>query len=177
MDGVEQINFLEPSIVVTPSIPAGELTFGMRGDSVKELQQLLAKVPSIYPEGIISGYFGSLTQAAVKRLQARYDLPQTGIADTQTRQLLSAPSAREAPLPLSTAETSALRPGAQGDEVKALQEFLKAQGVYPEGLISGFYGTFTYKAVLRFQKKYGIHPYDGFVAGKTREKIEQLRRE
>ena len=85
--GIEQINFLEPSIALPPSITADELKFGMQGSDVRTFQTLLAKDPSIYPEGIISGYFGPLTRAAVKRLQARHGLPQTGRADAQTWQL------------------------------------------------------------------------------------------
>lgn len=42
---------------------------GMRGDAVTELQIFLAKDKGIYPEGLITGYFGSLTESAVKRFQ------------------------------------------------------------------------------------------------------------
>ncbi|MDD5433724.1 MAG: fibronectin type III domain-containing protein [Candidatus Pacebacteria bacterium] len=48
-----------------------ELKEGMRGDDVKLLQQILATDPSIYPEGIVSGYFGKLTAQAMKRFKAK----------------------------------------------------------------------------------------------------------
>lgn len=43
-----------------------------------ELQQFLSTNYLIYPEGIVSGYFGPLTQAAVTQFQVAYDLPQVG---------------------------------------------------------------------------------------------------
>ncbi len=44
----------------------------MRGKEVANLQTLLAKDKSIYPEGIITGYFGQLTKQAVIRFQEKY---------------------------------------------------------------------------------------------------------
>ena len=41
------------------------------GGDVTRLQRFLAGDPSIYPEGRITGYYGSLTVAAVKRFQER----------------------------------------------------------------------------------------------------------
>jgi peptidoglycan hydrolase-like protein with peptidoglycan-binding domain len=46
--------------------------------------------------------------------------------------------------------------GMSGDDVRDLQEFLHAEGVYPEGVFSGFYGSLTEEAVKRFQEKHGI---------------------
>lgn len=50
------------------------LTIGDRGDDVMKLQALLASDPSVYPEGLSTGYFGALTQAALQRFRAQYDL-------------------------------------------------------------------------------------------------------
>src|SRR3989338_8667655 len=51
-----------------------DLFFGMRGDSeVSCLQELLkTKEPGLYPEGVVSGNFFTLTQAAVIRFQEKY---------------------------------------------------------------------------------------------------------
>ncbi len=73
--------------------------------------------------------------------------------------------------------------GARGVEVECLQEFLKNQGVYPEGLITGNFLTLTKQAVIRFQEKYAqeiLHPLGlqrgtGYVGIKTREKINELQ--
>ena len=55
-----------------------ELQAGARGDQVRILQEFLAKDKSIYPEGKITGYFGAMTKAAVKRFQAKYGINQVG---------------------------------------------------------------------------------------------------
>lgn len=50
--------------------------FGMSGEEVKAIQTILAKDPTIYPEGRITGYFGPATLAAVKRFQIKYGIAQ-----------------------------------------------------------------------------------------------------
>lgn len=61
---------------------SGQLTSqlgpGSRGADVTALQTFLATNPSIYPEGIVSGYYGSLTAAAVTNFQIEYGLPAVG---------------------------------------------------------------------------------------------------
>jgi hypothetical protein len=57
---------------------------GERGEEVSNLQKILKEFPEIYPEGHVTGYFGPLTQKAVKRLQAKCNLPETGIVDEAT---------------------------------------------------------------------------------------------
>ena len=42
---------------------------GVSGDDVLELQEFLKQFSDVYPEGLVTGYFGPLTEAAVKRLQ------------------------------------------------------------------------------------------------------------
>jgi len=54
------------------------LKLGSSGDDVRRLQQFLARDPSIYPEGTASGYYGPLTEAAVKRWQTKYNIVSTG---------------------------------------------------------------------------------------------------
>jgi len=48
------------------------LQVGASGDDVKSLQKLLARDSSLYPEGMITGYFGTLTKQAVIKFQERY---------------------------------------------------------------------------------------------------------
>lgn len=44
-----------------------------------------------------------------------------------------------------------------GSDVSALQSFLaKDASIYPEGLVTGYYGTLTRNAVIRFQQRNGI---------------------
>ena len=51
-----------------------KLFFGVRNNDVKSLQEFLAKDASLYPEGLITGYFGPLTKKAVQRFQCKYDI-------------------------------------------------------------------------------------------------------
>ncbi len=62
----------------------GFLRFGAKGNGVKILQIVLAADPSVYPEGVISGYFGTLTQNALKRYQKKYGLEQVGYIGPKT---------------------------------------------------------------------------------------------
>lgn len=61
------------------------LKVGSRGAQVTELQNYLATNAAIYPQGLITGYFGSMTKAAVVRLQSREGLTADGIVGPITR--------------------------------------------------------------------------------------------
>lgn len=50
------------------------------GGDVTRLQTFLAQDVSVYPEGMVTGYFGALTEAAVKRWQAKYGVVSSGSA-------------------------------------------------------------------------------------------------
>lgn len=65
-----------------------QLREGMTGDDVKQIQEILATDPSIYPQGLVTGFFGSLTRSAVMRFQQRFNLDQVGQAGPQTRATL-----------------------------------------------------------------------------------------
>jgi PKD repeat protein len=54
------------------------LKSGMSGADVTRLQQLLAADPSVYPEGLVTGYYGELTVAAVQRWQASRGIVSSG---------------------------------------------------------------------------------------------------
>lgn len=58
------------------------LQSGDSGDDVVRLQQFLAADPSVYPEAQTTGYFGSLTQAAVQRWQAKYNIVSSGTPES-----------------------------------------------------------------------------------------------
>ncbi len=64
------------------------LQFGMRNGDVTELQNFLTEA-GVY-SGPITGYFGPLTLAAVKRYQAQEGLPQTGFVGPLTRGRINA---------------------------------------------------------------------------------------
>jgi peptidoglycan hydrolase-like protein with peptidoglycan-binding domain len=96
---------------------------------------------------------------------------------------VSAPAAvtsGSASVPPSGSYGKNLASGSSNSDVTALQRFLAAQGpsIYPEGAVSGYYGSLTQKAVGRFQEKYGIaKPGEagyGTVGPKTRAKLNEL---
>lgn len=62
---------------------------GESGSDVIMLQKVLATDPAVYPEGKVTGYFGSLTAAAVKRFQAKSGLAAVGIVGPQTLEKLN----------------------------------------------------------------------------------------
>lgn len=52
---------------------------------IKTIQSFLRLIPNIYPERLVTGYYGSKTENAVKRLQKQLDISQTGRMDITTR--------------------------------------------------------------------------------------------
>ncbi len=180
-----------PALVVANPSPVAQivspvfnqdLSFGSENDDVMRLQQLLANDLDIYPEGKVTGYFGALTQKAVKKFQAKHGLPTVGRVGPATRAKLAeifgagnTPSAVPTPAtPYAMGLTRELERGSEGSDVKALQEFLaKDTEVYPEGLATGYYGNLTVQAVRRFQAKYGISQV-GRVGPMTLLKLQEL---
>lgn len=61
-----------------------QLWIGLKNDDVELLQEFLATDPEIYPEGLITGYFGPLTQNAVKRFQKMTGIEQVGRVGPKT---------------------------------------------------------------------------------------------
>ena len=60
------------------------LRLGLTGDDVKQLQTFLKQFPDIYPEGLVTGYFGPLTETAVKKFQEKNDIESIGIVGPKT---------------------------------------------------------------------------------------------
>lgn len=66
-----------------------ELRRGSSGEEVKRLQEFLKTIPDVYPEGLVTRYFGPLTERAVKKLQLKYNLETVGIVGPKTRKILN----------------------------------------------------------------------------------------
>ena len=58
------------------------LSLGSRGDDVRNLQTFLSQFKDIYPEGLITGYFGPLTEKAVQRWQTKHNIVVSGTSET-----------------------------------------------------------------------------------------------
>ncbi len=145
---------------------------GTRGAVVEYLQKLLATDPQLYPEGLVTGYYGPLTESAVKRFQAANNIPQTGTVDAEVRAV-----AQNLPLAQRVAEKGAARTdlklGSHGENVKVLQIALVQFGYLAEDSITSYFGPVTRDAVAKFQADNGITPAVGYFGTRTRQKIFQ----
>ena len=81
------INTAEQISGIPASYPGTELSTGSRGDKVRQLQEQLdaiatvyTAVPSLTPDGI----YGPATERSVKAFQSIFGLPQTGVVDFAT---------------------------------------------------------------------------------------------
>lgn len=111
-----------PAALVSPVFNK-DLTLGGRSNDITRLQTLLAQDVSLYPEKVLSGYFGTKTMAAVKRFQKKYGVtPANGRVGPKTRTKLNEIfGGGTKSFPSVTPPSSAA-----GDQVMALQAQLKA---------------------------------------------------
>ena len=99
--------------------------------------------------GTVDGVLGPATERAVRRLQRRAGLPADGVPGARTRKALGRYGKR-APLggrPLVL--------GMRGWDVAALQFALAWHG-FPSGNLDGDFGSHTYEALRRFQRRQGM---------------------
>ena len=66
-----------------------DLALGDSGEDVELLQRVLATDPTLYPEGLVTGFFGPLTEAALKRFEARYKIDGDGEVDSRVRGVIN----------------------------------------------------------------------------------------
>jgi peptidoglycan hydrolase-like protein with peptidoglycan-binding domain len=178
------IEVKQPSIAIS-ALFVKTLRKGMQNDDIKRLQELLASDSSIYPEGLITGYFGQLTENAVQRFQVKYNLvssgtPRTtgyGLVGPKTRlklqeifgditttpaQIVAKPS--EKAITVSPVFNTSLTKGIFSPDVKRLQQLLNSDpdtqltstGDGSPGNETTYFGSLTQKAVQKFQAKYDI---------------------
>lgn len=99
-------------------------------------------------------------------------LKQKGVAapakSTEKPASTPTPTSSKVKFPLPT---GVLNVGSKGTAVKQLQEALNA--VYFKCGVDGIYGADTKDAVLRFQKMYGVKPYDGIYGEATRKVLDE----
>ncbi|HEX4104537.1 MAG TPA: fibronectin type III domain-containing protein [Candidatus Paceibacterota bacterium] len=176
MAGNEQVDLaaVPSEVQTTPTFTfASDLAPGAQNHDVEHLQLMLAQNPAIYPEGLVTGYFGPLTQSALTQFQTNNDLPATGIADAPTRIALEAASAKPSVIQSSPFSRD-LSQGDQGNDVAALQTFLNDEGYYPQALFTGYFGSLTQTALIKFQQANNIQPANGYLGPITQHKIEDV---
>jgi peptidoglycan hydrolase-like protein with peptidoglycan-binding domain len=67
-----------------------QLEVGSSGSDVSALQTFLASDPTLYPQGLVTGYFGFLTKAAVSNFQSRNGISAVGRVGPVTLPILNA---------------------------------------------------------------------------------------
>ena len=115
------------------------------------------------------------TQVLIRQLQDLVASLQKQILELQTQLKSTKGELAEVKAEVNELKiTQTLTLGSSGEEVKQLQEYLKQDPeIYPEGLVTGFYGSLTEKAVRKFQEKHGIETL-GIIGPKTRTKLNEL---
>src|SRR4051812_7311462 len=118
-----------------------------RGHSGVAALQVALRAKGLYG-GDVDGWYGAGTRRGVRRLQRRRHLVVDGVAGPRTLRALG----RRGRPPLGG---RAIRPGAAGLDVAAMQFLLAWQG-FPSGTIDGGYGSRTGAALRRFQHRAGL---------------------
>ena len=129
---------------------------GDEGDLVMTLQQELADRG--YFNVSPTGYYGSITEEAVRAYQKDNGLQQDGIAGPITFDSLGITGP-------STISGETLYVGDESEDVSKLQQALKNKGYFDVD-VTGYYGYITETAVLAFQKDNGLTE-DGIAGPKT----------
>ena len=148
------------------------------GNDVAQLQEALIELG--YLSGKADGNYGTKTEEAVKAFQKANNLTADGTAGEKTQKALYGGSAKKAAAsatatPKATAtpapaDSSVLKVGSTGSEVKSLQSRLIELG-YLSGKADGVYGTKTAAAVKAYQKAQKLTA-DGVAGTKTLSSLD-----
>ncbi|MDV2684420.1 peptidoglycan-binding protein [Alkalihalophilus lindianensis] len=129
------------------------LRLGMTHSDVTELQNAL-KEKGFFTYERATGYYGTITEQAVRDFQRANNLTVDGIAGRQTFAALKGNSGQAAPSTPSPsappASSAILRRGANNSQVGNLQQALKDKGYYSHS-VTNIYGAITEEAVRKFQ--------------------------
>lgn len=167
------------------------------GNSIQSVQYTFVtlasgRAPSLNPQSpgftsdvLVEQISETEKEKQIRQLKARIAEIVALIEQLQAQlQALLARRAASPTIPAGFKFSQTLRYGNRGLEVSYLQIFLKSQGaeIYPEGIVTGFYGSATQQAVIRFQEKYqeeilmplGFTKGTGVLGQATRTKINNL---
>ncbi|MFN6570675.1 peptidoglycan-binding protein [Dendronalium sp. ChiSLP03b] len=137
---------------------------GSNGSEVAKTQRCLKKLG--YFNGPVTGKFATLTRSSVIRFQQAKRLTADGIVGSGTQQALQ--QACQSRIP-SRNTSGGLRLGSRGSAVSKLQQDL-GRLRYFNGPNTGYFGSETQQAVIRFQRAAGISA-DGIVSTRTQQVI------
>lgn len=158
-------------MVTSISVAGATFHLGDRGSQISAIQQALVKQGSAIT---VDGDYGAGTQAAVRAFQASHGLEADGIVGEQTYaalmgdampENLSSQYAAGATTRASAVADSAAFPLVTAqNEVKVVQEALRAQGYTVD--VDGLFGVGTEQAVRAYQAANGLEA-DGVVGQET----------
>ena len=123
----------------TKPLNPDSLCLGMKNDEVEEIQKRLKEL-GLYTEPEITGYYGPITEKAVKAFQEASGMTADGIVGKKTKAALN-----------TEFKSTTIIPGKKGQDVEKLQTRLKTLGYY-NGPVTGLYGQMTKAAVAYYQK-------------------------
>jgi len=152
--------YITPTPTLSPSpTPTIWIEKGEDGDDVLQLQERLMELGYLAIDEPTS-HFGNATQYAVKLFQRQHDLQQDGICGEITVALLYS----------DDAQPYVMTEGAEGDDIESFQRQLVELGYLSESQVTGYYGTDTVSAVMKFQNRNYLTK-DGKAGEKTLEAI------
>lgn len=143
----------------TTVFAADVLKFGSRGQEVVQVQQTLKEKG--YFNYRITGYYGTITENSIIAFQKANNITIDGIAGPETLSKLYMKN------------SNLLKYGSSGSNVSNLQQKLKNIGFFNFPNITGYYGPITKKAVINFQKAYGL-TVDGIAGPQTFNKLYSI---
>ncbi|MFA5013057.1 MAG: peptidoglycan-binding protein [Candidatus Paceibacterota bacterium] len=169
------------------SVPTTDLDVGSSGAGVIALQKFLIQANSGTTAAQLekagaTGYFGTTTKAALAEYQTANKIsPAKGYYGAATRAFIASHPLIATESNPSVALTRNLYQGISGEDVRALQKILNANGyiISKTGLGSlgnetTYFGQATKAAVIKFQIAKGISPAAGYVGSITRSALTSL---
>ena len=144
------------SMLISPEAAKYSVSIGVEGTDVKELQIRLRELGYLDKA---TEYFGTETEAAVKKFQERNGLSVDGSVGEKTREMLYSDDAK----------ANYFERGEVNEKIMAYQNRLKKLG-YLTTDADGKYGNDTEAAVRRFQERSGLIA-DGYLGPQTIENL------
>jgi peptidoglycan hydrolase-like protein with peptidoglycan-binding domain len=151
--GADTMALLRGSSKGDAKLRDGSLAVGMSGSDVSAIQQKLKNL-GLYTQSEITGYFGPVTEEAVKAFQGANGIKPDGVVGKQTKDKLFAAH-----------KSDSLVPGMKSSAVQKLQQRLIDLG-YDEGTANSVYDKITQQAVFEYQQLNGLAA-DGIAGAKT----------
>ncbi len=149
--------------------PGYLLSYGSRGEKVREMQTYLSVISKSYniPSINADGIFGEMTRNAVLSFQRLFGLAQDGVVGLNTWNKIyeiyrgSEKSNVEEKIYSADYPGYVLKENLYGDDVRWLQTYLNAISEFykeiPKIKVDGMFKKKTKSAVMEFQKKFGLN--------------------